>query len=50
MMCPYRFAFTAILIGCSIVLGKAAQANAQVAVQMPDAIAAKGEAVVLTWC
>jgi len=48
MMSPYRFAFTTILIGCSIVLGKAAQATAQVAVQMPDAIAAKGEAVVLT--
>ena len=48
MMSPYRFAFT-ILIGCSM-LGKAAQATAQVAVQMPDAIAAKGEAVVLTWC
>ena len=47
MMSPYRFAFTAILIGGPIVLGKAAQTTAQVAVQMPDAIAAKGEAVVL---
>src|SRR5215467_14665829 len=48
MMSPHRFAFTTVLIACSIVLGQAAQATAQVAAQIPDAIAAKGEAVVLT--
>ena len=48
MMSPHRFAFTTVLIACSIVLGQAPQATAQVAAQIPDAIAAKGEAVVLT--
>src|SRR5712692_11914891 len=43
-----RFAFTTILLGCAMALGQAAQVSAQVAGQIPNAIAAKGETAVLT--
>jgi len=42
-----RFAIAIILIGCLMGSGQAAQTAAQMAVQIPDAIAAKGETVVL---
>jgi len=42
-----RFAFLT-LFGCSMALGPATHVTAQVAVQIPDAIAAKGETMVLT--
>jgi hypothetical protein len=47
-MLAKRFAFITILLGCAMALGQAAQVSAQVAGQIPDAIAAKGETVVLT--
>ena len=47
-MITVRFAFITILLGCAMALGQAAQVSAQVAGQIPDAIAAKGETVVLT--
>jgi len=42
-MITVRFAFTTILLGCAMALGQATQVG-----QIPDAIAAKGETVVLT--
>jgi hypothetical protein len=47
-MLAKRFAFTTILLGCTMALGQAAQVSAQGAGPIPDAIAAKGETVVLT--
>jgi hypothetical protein len=47
-MLAHRFAITTILLGSSIALGQATQVAAQAAGQLPDAIAAKGETVVLT--
>jgi len=48
MMITGRFAFVTMLFGSAVALGHAAQVTAQVAGQIPDAIAAKGEKVVLT--
>src|SRR5262252_125357 len=47
MMITSRFTFT-ILVGCSAALGQTGQVAAQTAIQIPDAITAKGETVVLT--
>lgn len=47
-MSTRHFHFATILLGCSMTLGPASQGGAQVATQIPDAIAAKGETVVLT--
>ncbi|HMA72737.1 MAG TPA: DUF3455 domain-containing protein [Xanthobacteraceae bacterium] len=46
-MITSRFTFT-ILVGCSAALGQTGQVAAQTAIQIPDAITAKGETVVLT--
>src|SRR5215813_11864273 len=47
MMITGRFAFVTILFGSAVALGHAAHVTAQVAGQIPDAIAAKGETIVL---